>query len=404
MMSDIVPRFIDSLSRALASLIGQEAIEKIFLRSFNREEVSYDPSGTVNIQKNIRDRRTISAKIIALFIEHIVQNFGYDFSEQLLESIYRTLAMQYRDRPEDVFELLDVIPERSLEKERLKNLSRQELERRVLERTKALEETNAHLEQLVVERTKALAAANEELGRKNEQLIKLSEAKTEFVSIVAHQMQTPLTVVKWALDELYALPATKTVGSDEAKRRFSGIVMSTDQLIRLVDNLLNLARIEEGRLIYTFDRVSFTRIVMETVRSLEAKAQIRGIILRFTPPPLAYMVRGDAEKLSIAIGNIVDNAIKYTSGGKEVAIGFVPRDNEIILRVQDAGAGIPADAKPHIFEKFFRAQNARESGVYGTGLGLYIVKEIIEGHGGTIAFESQTGKGTTFTVTLPLIA
>jgi len=181
---------------------------------------------------------------------------------------------------------------------------------------------------------------------------------------------------------------------------------TNERMIHLINDLLNVARIEEGRFMYHPKTVDLIEVLEAVIESAEELAKKKGITLKLVKPKdgKAKIVKIDIEKISLAFKNLVENAIFYTPERGDVIISVKKKKNEIFVSVQDTGIGIPKNQHDKVFGKFFRADNAIRMETEGTGLGLFIVKNVVAAHNGQVSFESEEGKGTTFTFSLPLIA
>ena len=229
----------------------------------------------------------------------------------------------------------------------------------------------------------------------------IEKLKTEFVSLSAHQLRTPLSAIKWTLKMLMDGDLGKI--TEEQKEYIGKTYQSNERMINLVNDLLSVARIEEGRYLYKTVSVDFLGIVQSAIKSLEEQIRRKKIQLEFKKPETKLpLVKVDVEKISLAVNNLIDNAIRYTPIGERVEVSLKPIENKIELSVKDSGIGIPAGQQERIFTKFYRAIKAVKMETEGTGLGLYITKNIIEAHGGKIWFESEEGRGSTFYFTLPV--
>jgi len=226
--------------------------------------------------------------------------------------------------------------------------------------------------------------------------------KTEFVSIAAHQLRTPLSAIKWTLTSL--LDGDLGEITKEQKEYLQKANLSNERMINLVDDLLNLSRIEEGRYIQKNDSFKFEKVVCEVVDSLDSKANKKNIKLNFEKPKNLPEVLADKEKIRIVVQNLVDNAINYSFEGKEIIISIEKNkvQEEIIFQIKNTGIGISKSQQKRIFTKFFRAENAVKAETVGSGLGLFINKNIIESHGGKIWFESEENKETVFCFAIPI--
>jgi len=229
----------------------------------------------------------------------------------------------------------------------------------------------------------------------------VEKMKTEFVSISAHQLRTPLSAIKWTLEMLLGGDLGKI---NKEQREFIGkINISNERMIMLINDLLNVARIEEGRYIYQTLPEDIGEVVDSVVRSYQDGAKRKNIEIEVNKPDIKLpKVKIDTEKIKLAVTNLVDNAVKYTLKGGKVKISLDADEKEIKFLIRDSGIGIPQKQKERVFGKFFRAANVLQIDTEGSGLGLFITKNIIEAHGGKIWFESQEGKGTSFYFTLPL--
>ncbi|MFA5742441.1 MAG: ATP-binding protein [Candidatus Paceibacterota bacterium] len=232
----------------------------------------------------------------------------------------------------------------------------------------------------------------------------IEKMKTEFVSISAHQLRTPLSAIKWTL----RMVLDQDVGSITLEQReiLEKSYTSNERMINLVNDLLNVTRIEEGRFLQKPELAQIEELIQVTVDNLQEEAERRKISLSFTSAgkPLLPMVKLDKEKMKMALDNLITNALKYNNnkdGKVEVSIGENEK-REAQVEVKDNGLGIPISQQSRIFTKFFRGENVVRLEVDGSGLGLYTVKNIVEAHGGKIWFKSEEGKGTTFYLVLPL--
>lgn len=233
------------------------------------------------------------------------------------------------------------------------------------------------------------------------QLLYAERAGKELVSNVAHQLRTPLTAIKGYAETLL----DGGVDDPELSRRFLGTILrNTDRLTSLVSDILTLARLDGVVMVVDEEPVNLQDLIIEAVESLGPDMEERGIRIRTVMPDVPVTVRGSAKDLEQAFFNIMDNAVKYTGSGTTVTVRLEVNGSEAVLSVEDHGPGIPLDLADRIFERFFRIEGNRDREIQGTGLGLAIARQIVEVHGGAIRYESQTGKGTTFFISLPCAA
>ncbi len=246
-----------------------------------------------------------------------------------------------------------------------------------------------------------LSADNERMGRVAvmrdvTHFKELDEMKSEFVATVSHDLRAPLTFMRG-----YAtmLPMVGEL-SDKQSEYVEKILHGVGQMSGLIDDLLNLGRIEAG---IGLERkpCHLGAILVEAVDGMRARASAKGLTLRLDPAEKMAVIAGDAALLRQAVTNLVDNAIKYTPSGGLVTVGLSVRESQAVIRVADTGIGIAPDDQVRLFEKFYRIKRRDTANIPGTGLGLAIVKSIVERHGGKVWVESDLDKGSTFYVILP---
>lgn len=237
--------------------------------------------------------------------------------------------------------------------------------------------------------------------------------KTEFVSLSAHQLRTPLSAIKWTLKML--LDGDLGSLTDEQKNFIDKTYQSNERMISLVNNLLDVTRIEEGRYLYKPALADIESVIQFAIDSYEDTIKEKNLKIEFKKPSKKISeIIIDVEKMRLAVQNLIDNAVKYTiSGGKiDISLAYDENKKEIEVQIKDAGMGIPRGQQSRVFTKFFRADNALKTDTTGSGLGLFIAKNIIEAHEGRIWFKSpafieknaagkEEEKGTIFYFTLP---
>ncbi|XOB42060.1 MAG: ATP-binding protein [Candidatus Nealsonbacteria bacterium] len=230
---------------------------------------------------------------------------------------------------------------------------------------------------------------------------RIERMKTEFVSIAAHQLRTPLSAIKWTLRMFLDGDLGET--TKEQRNFIEKTYGSNERMITLINDLLNVTRIEEGRYLYKPTRADIEVVAQFVVNSYKEESKKRGIKVEFKKPEKKLpLVLIDVEKMRLAIQNLFDNAIRYTLAGGKVTVSLKRVKKEIEVSIKDTGVGIPKNQKARVFTKFFRAANVMRMETEGSGLGLFITKNIIEAHGGKIWFESEENKGSTFHFTLPI--
>ncbi|OGY84191.1 MAG: hypothetical protein A3F54_03785 [Candidatus Kerfeldbacteria bacterium RIFCSPHIGHO2_12_FULL_48_17] len=225
--------------------------------------------------------------------------------------------------------------------------------------------------------------------------------KSNFISVAAHQLRTPLSGVKWMLSML--LKGDLGPLTQEQRRFIERGYHNHERMIKLVSELLDISKIEDGRMEFDFQAQPMEDIVSDVVKQMNDVAEKKKIKIRVHKPVFALSeVKVDREKIGIAVQNILDNAVKYTPKEGEINITLRKKGSHVITTVEDNGIGIPQDQQPKIFMKFYRASNAISENTEGTGLGLFIVEQIIKNHEGEIGVDSQEGKGTKVWMALPL--
>jgi two-component system phosphate regulon sensor histidine kinase PhoR len=220
--------------------------------------------------------------------------------------------------------------------------------------------------------------------------------RRDFVANVSHELRTPLAGIKAVVETLQ----DGALEDQSAAREFLGRVdAEVDRLVQLVEELLQLARIESGAAPLVLADVSVTDLLAATIDRFRPQAERAGVALTLDVRP-AGTVRADADRLGQAVGNLVHNALKFTPPGGQVTVGAARANGVVRITVADTGSGIdPADL-PRIFERFYVADRSRSR--RGTGLGLAIVKHVVRAHGGSVSVESTLGRGSTFTIELPV--
>lgn len=218
-----------------------------------------------------------------------------------------------------------------------------------------------------------------------------------FVADASHELRTPVAVIRSMTEVALSQPAER----EDYISVLQEVNAETERLGQLINDLLALARADEGQVLFDHDAVRLDLLVADVVESMGPLAEERGISLNTTRLD-AVTVLGDAARLIQVIMSLVDNALTYTNVGGAVSLAVTVHKKQASLTVSDTGIGIAAEDKQHIFERFFRADPARSRAAGGSGLGLAIVDWVVKAHGGMVTVESQPGKGSTFTVTLPL--
>ncbi|MEW6193006.1 MAG: two-component system histidine kinase PnpS [Bacillota bacterium] len=228
---------------------------------------------------------------------------------------------------------------------------------------------------------------------------RLEQLRSEFVANVSHELRTPLTAIRGFVETL----RDGAIEDPATASEFLKIIESeTGRLEKLVEDLLDLSRLEDRRTVLVRQEVRLDEVVARVLPVFEKRAREQGLKLLVDLPPDLPAVLGDPELLGQVFANLIDNALKFTPTG-EVRVKAVASPGWIRVDVEDTGIGIPKDSLPRIFERFYRVDKARSRASGGTGLGLAIVKHIVEAHGGKVSVDSELGKGSRFSFYLPVI-
>jgi len=225
-----------------------------------------------------------------------------------------------------------------------------------------------------------------------------SQLKSDFIANVSHELKTPLSLIRM-FGELIATGKHKGEGS---AREYAGIITrESERLAHLIDNVLDFARLERGKASYSFAEGRLDEVVERALDVCRYRLDKEKMKLRTDIEDALPAVRMDEDAMTLVLLNLVDNAVKYAGEGGEVAVRLARAPGGVALSVRDRGPGISADDQHRIFERFYRATNARMRNVRGSGIGLSLVKHIAEAHGGRVTLTSAPGHGATFTVFVP---
>ena len=228
----------------------------------------------------------------------------------------------------------------------------------------------------------------------------LEQMKLDFVSMAAHELRTPITSITGYLSVFMQEMAGKIPASET--ELLDKIDFASKQLLSLVDNMLNVSRVERGVFSVTVAPMDYLDLVNKIISELSERAKSKGQVIEYVPPTQPIpQIEGDKIRLGEVLSNLIANAINYTPANGRIRITVELKDAQVVTHVQDNGKGIPADAIPHLFQKFYRVVAKLEQASKGNGLGLYISKAIIDVHHGKIWVDSEFGKGSTFHFSLP---
>ena len=260
-----------------------------------------------------------------------------------------------------------------------------------------IQQFNETLQAKVDDATKRLRHANDELKE-------LDQAKDEFISMASHQLRTPLTTTKGYVSMVLEGDFGKP--TRDMKEPLTQALDSANRMARMVSDLLNVSRMDAGKFFIDAHDSDLSKVVPEEVNGLQTLAGSRQVALTYHQPKHKIpTINLDEDKMRQVIMNLIDNSIHYsnaTPGLGKTDVYLELEKKEVVFKVVDNGIGVPKAVQPKLFGKFFRAGNAQKTRPDGTGLGLYLVKRVVEDHGGKIIFESTEGKGSTFGFRMPL--
>jgi PAS domain S-box-containing protein len=230
----------------------------------------------------------------------------------------------------------------------------------------------------------------------------IEKVKTEFVSLAAHQLRTPLAGIKWTLETVLEEKEEANL-PEEIVEFIKKASEANNRMVSLVNDLLNVTRIEEGRYVYEPKNVDMKKVIEASLKEHKEEIEKKGIKFSLTQPEEEVsFVKADEEKLTVVVQNFLDNALKYTKQG-EISLKLEElKEGKIRVSISDTGVGIPEEEKRKMFNKFVRGENVQRMDTEGSGLGLFISKNIIEAHKGEIGFDSKEGEGSTFFFTIPV--
>ena len=229
----------------------------------------------------------------------------------------------------------------------------------------------------------------------------IDQAKTEFVSLASHQLKTPLSAINWYSE----MVLEEEVGplNEKQKEYLKNLYDANRRMVELVNSLLNVSRIDLGAFAVEPAPTDFSAVADEVLTELKPQIGLKKLRLDKEYDKQVPSINADPKLLRIIFQNLLSNAVKYTAPNGVIGLALKKEGDNVLIRVTDTGYGIPAADQGKIFTKLFRADNVRDKEAEGTGLGLYIVKAVVEAGGGRIWFDSLEGRGTSFFITLPLV-
>jgi two-component system phosphate regulon sensor histidine kinase PhoR len=232
------------------------------------------------------------------------------------------------------------------------------------------------------------------------ELVRLRRMRTEFIDNLSHELRTPLANVR-LLTEMLMDDLENEEVSTRVRERVATIDIETGHLVQMINELLDLSRIEQASSVVRHDEVQVPPLVTASMRRLRTFAERQGVVLIELVPDDLPPIRGDEDRLDQLLMNLLHNAIKFSPDGGTVTVTTDEHPDGVVISVSDQGDGIPKKDQARVFERFYKVDRARQRGQGGTGLGLAIARHIAEAHGGRIWLESEEGQGSTFSFSLP---
>jgi len=238
------------------------------------------------------------------------------------------------------------------------------------------------------------------ITRSFERMAEASRMKTEFISIVSHQLRSPLSNLKWAIELLMS----GRLGKTEEKQIEYFIILkeNSGRMEELVSDLLIVSRLETATLPLKKKEISLEDLINKLISELQLFTKASNVGIEFKSEEGLPKILADSSQVRLVIENLLDNAVRYIKDNGKVKMSLEKRGQNLYFKIEDNGVGIPKEDQKYIFQKFFRSENVLKYQTQGSGLGLYISKTIIKRSGGKIGFKSQEGVGSTFWFTLPI--
>ncbi len=307
----------------------------------------------------------------------------------IIKWLPRAVASDLRDRLQELrAQLEDELDDSALEELQKQN-------RDLVAVLEELEEKRAELERV----NDALEETNRELNEANAKLSEVAEMKEEFLALTTHDLRSPLTVISGVIS--FFTSGRLGELTPEQKNMVAMMERNAQSLIELVNDLLDASKLESGTMRLDVASIDLRALVDELHETMEPLVREKGLTLEEAMPADLPLVEADRAKLRRVLVNLISNAIKFTGRGGEISVRAVREDGEVRVAVSDTGVGIAPEDVARLFDKYEQARSRATRGEKGTGLGLYITKQLVELHGGEIKVESELGKGSTFSFTLP---
>ena len=229
--------------------------------------------------------------------------------------------------------------------------------------------------------------------------LELARMKSDFVSTISHEFKSPLTSIR----QLAEMLQTGRVPSEERRQKYYDVLLEqSERLSLLTENVLNFAKMEEGRKEFAFERADIKYLIEDLVSSVQERVRHTGFDIQLEGEDSLPPIMIDKDAIVQAVNNLIDNSLKYSGKMKKVKVRAFKEERNLVIAIQDFGIGIEKDKMDKIFDRFYRGGDELTRKVKGSGLGLTLVKHIVDAHHGSVHIESELGKGSTFSLKLPL--
>jgi signal transduction histidine kinase len=325
-----------------------------------------------------------------------------EYAKERLTESYRVVKRQYGDTS-IIFNILKTMPVGVLEEEKLVALNRDELEEKVKERTIELVNTNKELQIEIKERKRAeekLRRSQTKIEQQNIQLKKADRIKTDFLNVTSHELRTPMSSIKGYTQMI----SKQILGqiNDEQKKALDVILRNTNRLDTLIQDILDVSRLESGTMKFAVERTDVKNMILETIEIMRPYAIRKEMNITTEFEENLPELNVDKERIKQVLINILSNAIKFSANGSAIHILTKRKDEDIVFEIQDFGRGIPRNELKKVFDIFYQVDSGEDRKYGGVGLGLAISRGIILAHGGKIWVKSKMNEGSTFSFTLPI--
>jgi len=229
--------------------------------------------------------------------------------------------------------------------------------------------------------------------------MELARMKSDFVSTVSHEFKSPLTSIRQIAEMLHA---GRVPSEDRRQKYYDVLLEQSERLSLLTENVLSFAKMEEGKREFLFEQTEVGDLLSTIVSHIQDRVRHDGFAIETEVEPSLVPVKADASALTQAINNLIDNAVKYSGASKRIVIRAFNDEQSLVIEVEDFGMGIKKEEMNKVFDRFYRGGDELTRTVKGSGLGLTLVKQIVEAHRGSVRVESEAGKGSLFSIELPL--